>query len=202
MLTFPAVFFIVDPVGVVPLFVSMTAADSPERRTAMTRRACVVASGVLIGFALFGFSILRVFGITLAAFRVAGGLLLLLTAVDMLRAHPPATKTTPEEALEGVGLDDISVVPLAMPLLAGPGAIATVMVLMEQQGAGVSAAVPVIASVLLTIGLTYVLLQRAQAVSRVLGQTGIAVLERVFGLILAAVAVQFVFDGARELVGR
>jgi multiple antibiotic resistance protein len=155
---------------------------------------------VLSFFALFGTVIFQVFGVTLAAFRVAGGLLLMLTALDMLRAQHPGTKTSAAEAAEGANQDDIAIVPLAMPLLAGPGAIATVMVLMAQHGAGIDAAVPVLAAISITMGLAYLTLRSAQAIKRVLKQTGIAILERIFGLILAAIAVQFVFEGGKELL--
>jgi multiple antibiotic resistance protein len=200
VLAFPAVLFIVDPIGLVPMFLSMTGGDSPEKCRTMARRACLTAGVVLTFFALFGTLVFQVFGVTLAAFRVAGGLLLMLTALDMLRAQSPTTKTSAAEVSEGEAREDIAIVPLAMPLIAGPGAIATVMVLMAQHGAGVDAAVPVIGSIILTMIIAYLTLRSAQSVKRVLKQTGIAVLERVFGLILAAIAVQFVFDGGRELL--
>ncbi|MFO0597070.1 MAG: MarC family protein [Myxococcaceae bacterium] len=199
-LALPAVLFIVDPIGVVPLFVAMTANDSPDKCRGMALRAVVTATGVLTFFALFGSVLFHVFSVTLAAFRVAGGILLMLTALDMLRGQHPGTKTSAAETAEGVGQDDIAIVPLAMPLLAGPGAIATVMVLMSQHGGGVDAAVPVIASILITMLLAYVTLRSAQGIKRVLKQTGIAILERIFGLILAAIAVQFVFEGGKELL--
>jgi multiple antibiotic resistance protein len=199
-LALPAVLFIVDPLGVVPLFVAMTAGDPPEKCRAMALRACLVAGGILTFFALFGTLVFKVFGVTLAAFRVAGGLLLMLTALDMLRAQPPGTRTSPAETQEGTTREDIAIVPLAMPLLAGPGAIATVMVLMAQLGGGVEAAVTVLASVAITMLVAWALLRSAQGVKRVLGQSGIAILERLFGLILAAIAVQFVFEGGRELL--
>jgi multiple antibiotic resistance protein len=200
LLALPAVFLIVDPIGVVPMFLAMTAGDSPEKCRAMAVRACVTAGAVLTGFALFGTVVFTFFQVTLAAFRVAGGLLLMLTALDMLRAQSPATKTSEAEKREGEAQEDIAIVPLAMPLLAGPGAIATVMVLMAQHGGGVAAALPVIAAIVLTMGVTWVALRQAQTVKRVLRATGIAIFERVFGLILAAIAVQFVFDGGRELL--
>jgi multiple antibiotic resistance protein len=200
VLALPAVLFIVDPVGVVPLFVAMTANDSAEKCRAMARRATLTATFVLVFFALFGTVVFQVFGVTLAAFRVAGGLLLMLTALDMLRAQPPGTKTTPAETTEGAAQEDIAIVPLAMPLLAGPGAIATVMVLMAQHGAGWMNAAAVLAAIAITMLVTYLVLRSAHRVRAVLKGTGIAILERVFGLILAAIAVQFVFDGARELL--
>lgn len=200
VLALPAVLFIVDPIGVVPVFVAMTGKDSPQKCRAMALRACITAGGVLTFFALFGTVIFRIFGVGLPAFRVAGGLLLMLTALDMLRAQRPSTKTSAEETQEGSEQEDIAIVPLALPLLAGPGAIATVMVLMAEHGAGFEAAVPVIGSIAITFALTYAVLRSANAVKRVLKTTGIAILERIFGLILAAIAVQFVFEGAKALM--
>jgi multiple antibiotic resistance protein len=200
IVAFPAVLFMVDPIGVIPLFVAMTANDSPQKCERTARRATFAAFCLLTFFSLFGAVVFKVFGVTLAAFRVAGGLLLMLTALDMLRAQAAATRTSPEEAQEGLTREDIAIVPMAMPLLAGPGAIATVMVLMGEKGATLEVAIPVIGSIFLTMLLTYVLLLKAPLVKRFLGQTGIAVLERIFGLILAAIAVQFVFEGGRALL--
>ena len=200
LIAMPAVLFIVDPIGVVPLFVAMTANDSPEKCRATARRASLTAMAMLVFFALFGTVIFRVFGVTLAAFRVAGGLLLMLTALDMLRAQHPATKTSAAEAKEGAEQDDIAIVPLAIPLLAGPGAIATVMVLMAEYGGEWVGAGIVISCIAITFFITYLLLRSANLVKRVLKQTGIAILERVFGLILAAIAVQFVFEGGKALL--
>ncbi len=200
VIALPAVLFIVDPIGVVPIFVALTGHETKERCAAIARRAVVVASGILIGFALFGTFIFQMFSVTLAAFRVAGGLLLMLTALDMLRAQHPGTKSTERETDEAADQNEVAIVPLAMPLLAGPGAIATVMVLMAQLGGGLEAAGTVITSIVVTMLISWVLLKHAHAVKRVLRETGIAILERVFGLILAAIAVQFVFDGGRELL--
>lgn len=200
ILALPAIFLIVDPIAVVPVFLAMTGRDSPEKCKAMAARACVTAAALLTVFALFGGVIFKFFGVTLPAFRVAGGLLLMLTAYDMLRAQRPTTKTSDAETQEGSEQEDIAIVPLALPLLAGPGAIATVMVLMAEHGAGFEAAVPVIGSIIITLGVTYVILRSAGRVKKVLRLTGIAILERIFGLILAAIAVQFVFEGSRALL--
>lgn len=199
-LAFPAVLFIVDPLGVVPIFVAMTSQDPPEKCRQMARRATMTATLMLAFFALFGAVVFRVFGLTLPAFRVAGGLLLMLTALDMLRAKPAATRTSKAEAKEGAERADIALVPLAMPLLAGPGAIATVMVLMSEHGASWRGGGAVLAAILLTGLITYALLASAHLVKRVLGQTGIAIFERVFGLILATIAVQFIFSGGKALL--
>ena len=199
LVSLSAVFFVVDPIGVVPLFLAMTAGDSQEkvRRTAL--RACLVACGMMLFFALFGGVIFKVFGVSLGAFRVAGGILLLITALDMLRARPSETRTTPTEEQEGVVKEDVAIVPLAIPLLSGPGAIATAMVLMAK-GETLTSAIPVLAAIILTFVASYFILRASGMIQRVLRQSGVAIVERVMGLILAAIAVQFIADGGKELL--
>ncbi len=199
-LALPVVFFVVDPIGVVPLFLAMTAHDSKEKARVMALKASITGGLLLIVFALFGAFIFKLFGVTLPAFRVAGGLLLMLTALDMVRARPSATKTSDAETKEGAEKDDIAIVPLAIPLLAGPGSIATVMVLMSNGNGSPANGAAVIASVVITFVATWLLLRAAHHVKRALGQSGIAIMQRVFGLFLAAIAVQFVVDGGRELL--
>jgi len=200
LVSFSAVFFVVDPIGVVPIFIAITGGDSPQKTRDTARRAVLVASGLLVFFALFGTLLFKVIGVNLSAFRVAGGIVLLITALDMLRARQSETRTSPEEAQEATGKEDVAIVPLAIPLLAGPGAIATVMVL-NSRGGGLVDTVAVVVSVLVTMVATYFLLRGAPLVQRVLGQSGVAVLQRVMGLLLAAIAVQFVAEGGRDLVG-
>lgn len=198
LVSLSAVFFVVDPIAAVPIFLAMTGNDPPEKTHRMALRACLVAGGLLIFFALFGGLIFKIFQVSLSAFRVAGGLLLLMTALDMLRAQVSSTRTTPREQQEGAEKDDIAIVPLAMPLLAGPGAIATVMVLMSK-GETVASAVPVLLAIVITFVVSYFVLRAAGLVLKVLKQSGVAILERVMGLILAAIAVQFIAEGARDL---
>ncbi|HMK72263.1 MAG TPA: MarC family protein [Myxococcaceae bacterium] len=193
-----AVFFVVDPLGVVPIFLAVTAGDSPEKMRSTALRASLTAFGLLVFFAVFGTLLFKVAGISLGAFRVAGGILLLVTGLDMLRARPTELKTSPEEEAEATEKEDVAIVPLAVPLLAGPGSIATVMVLMSR-GKGVVVAVPVLLAVTVTCVASYLILRAASLVLRVLGQSGVSILQRVMGLILAAIAVQFMAEGVREL---
>jgi multiple antibiotic resistance protein len=201
LVSLSAVFFVVDPVGVVPIFLAITAGDSETKMRRTALRACIVACGLLLFFALFGGVIFRVFGVSLAAFRVAGGILLLITSLDMLRARPSETRTSRTEEQEGVAKEDVALVPLAMPLLAGPGAIASAMVLMSK-GDSLLMAAPVLAAIVLTFVASYFILRASHLVQRVLKQSGVAILERVMGLILAAIAVQFMADGAKDLLAR
>lgn len=199
LLSFSAIFVIVDPLGLVPVFVAITPGDSPEFRRSMALRACLIAWGILVVFSLGGPAVLDLFGVTLSAFKVAGGLLMLLTAMDMLRAQPPPTRTTPEEVREGAARKDVSVVPLAMPLLAGPGSIATSMMCMVQ-AQGVPQRAGVVAAITLTLVVAYGMLVVADRVAAVLGTSGRLIAERLIGLLLAAISVQFVLDGVRDVL--
>ena len=196
LLAFTALFGIVDPVGVVPLFLGLTHAETAHQRRVLARRACFIAGGVMVVFAIGGERLLALLGISLDAFKIAGGLLMLLTAFDQLRASPPRTRSTDEEQTEGTHKEDISVVPLAMPLLAGPGAIATGMVLMSRAQGPVQSAL-VVAAIALTLAVAYAAMRSGELLSRVLGTTGRLVTERLIGLLLAAVATQFIIDGVR-----
>src|SRR5216683_2842015 len=178
LLSLSAIFFVVDPIGVVPIFMAMTRNDPPEKRKDMALRASVAAFFILTTFA------------------VAGGILLLLTSIEMLRAQQVRTKTTPEEEQEGAEKEDVAIFPLAIPLLAGPGSIATVTTLMAKAGRIVYA-VPVILSIAVTCLASYYMLIGSERIARVLGVTGLSVMNRVIGLIIGAIAVQFMFDGIR-----
>lgn len=199
LVSLSAVFFVVDPIGVVPTFIAITSGDSPEKVRNTALRASLVGGLLLIFFALFGGFVFKVMGVSLSAFRVAGGLLLLITALDMLRARESETRNTPNETAEATRKEDVAIVPLAVPLLAGPGSIATVMVLMSK-GKSVLTAVPVLMSIVVTFVASYFVLRGAGYVQKALRASGVAILQRVMGLILAAIAVQFMAEGGRDLL--
>ncbi len=199
LLAFSAIFVIVDPVGVVPLFLSLTAKDSVERRRQLARRACLVAWGVMITFALVGARLLALFGLSLDSFRIAGGLLMLVTAFDQLRAEPPRTRSTEAEEHESAEKDDISVVPLAMPILAGPGAIATAMVVMTRATSPLQGSL-VLVAITVTMLVAYAAMHHSGTIARMLGTTGQLVLERLIGLLIAAIGIQFILDGMRAFL--
>ena len=197
VLSLSAIFFVVDPMGVIPVFMAMTVGDPPEKRRSMARRASVAAFFILSVFAVAGTLIFRVFGVTLGAFKVAGGVLLLLTSIEMLKAQQQSTRMTKEEELEGAEKEDVAIFPLAIPLLAGPGSIATVTALMGKAGR-ILFAIPVILSIAVTCAAAYFLLIAADRIQRLMGVTGMNVMNRVIGLIIGAIAVQFMFDGLRD----
>ena len=201
LLSLSAVFFVVDPMGAVPVFVAMTQRDTQEKRERMARRASLTAFAILTLFAVAGTVIFRLLGVTLGAFKVAGGILLLLTSIEMLTAQQARTRIIPEEQQERAEKDDVAIFPLAIPLLAGPGAIATVTALMGRAGRTLFM-VPVIVSIAITCLASYAMLRAAARISRLLGVTGLNVMNRVIGLIIGAIAVQFVFDGLKDTFPR
>ena len=194
-----AMFFVVDPLSAVPFFLAMTRDDDVARRRETALRASVTAGSVLAVFALGGELVFRVLGISLGAFKVAGGVVLLLLALDMIRTQPSRTRITEGEVAAGADKDDIAIVPLAMPLLAGPGSIATAIVLMARtRGAPWWHKIPVLGAIAVTALASYLILAGAVRTERVLGRSGLAILERAAGLLLVAVAIQFMLDGLGE----
>jgi multiple antibiotic resistance protein len=199
LVTFTSVLFIVDPIAVVPSYLVVTRGETAAQRAATARRACVAAAVILVAFAIGGTLIFSVFGITLPAFRIAGGLILWLVAMDMLRAQRTTQESTPE-LVEGEIKEDSAITPLAMPMLAGPGAISTVMVLAAQARTMPRKAI-VYASIVVTALASWIVLRVAERLIERIGQTGIRVMTRIMGLLLAALAVQFVIGGAQEALG-
>jgi multiple antibiotic resistance protein len=199
LIAFSAVFFVVDPVLVVPIFLTITAGDSKEKRAQTSRRASLMAFATLTLFALAGGLIFRLFGISLGAFKIAGGLLLFITSIDMMRAQPARTRSTEEERAESVAKEDVAIIPMAIPMLAGPGAIATVMVLMSRAAWNPLRTAAVFLSILITCIAAWLLMRSAILAERYLTRTSLNVAERVMGLLIAAIAVEFVVGGIRDL---
>jgi len=160
----------------------------------------LAATATLFVFSATGGLIFKLFGITLGAFRIAGGILLFLLALDMMRAQRSRVRTSPEEESEGAEREDVAIIPLGIPMLAGPGSIATVTVLMSRAGGSWPHVAIVVACILATGVLTFVLLRMAPLLERTLRQTGLNILNRIMGLILAAVAVQFVVSGIADVL--
>lgn len=196
LLVFTSVLFIVDPFAVVPSFLAMTARDTPAVRRVHARRGAWTAAITLTLFALAGSLIFKVFGITIGAFKVAGGVLMGLNALDMVQARRSHQRETPAETAEGIEKEDIGILPLGVPMLAGPGAISTVMVLaLTSKSVATTAALYL--SIALTAYVSYLTLAAASIVERRLGQTGMRILTRLMGLVLCAIAAQFIIDGIR-----
>jgi multiple antibiotic resistance protein len=197
VVAFTSVFVLVDPVAAVPSFLAMTGPCDRGRRRHMAVRAAWTCFIVLVTFSLAGTWIFRMFGITLAAFRIAGGLILGLIGLDMLKAKRSPTKETPDEAEEGAEKEDVGVIPLGIPMLAGPGSISSVMVLMSQNADWPHASV-VVGAIGLVAAISFLILAAADRVSSYLHETGIRILTRLMGLLLTAIAVQFVLNGLKD----
>jgi multiple antibiotic resistance protein len=190
------VLFIVDPIAAIPTYLVITQNETAAERRRTALRACVAMSLLLIGFGVAGRFIFQALGITLAAFRVAGGLILWLVALDMLRGQR-STQEGRAEVVEGQAKEDVALTPLAIPILAGPGAISTVMVLNGEAATWVHRVI-VFGAIVVTGILSYVSLRLGEALVTRLGQTGIRVMTRIMGLLLAAVATQFILTGVSE----
>lgn len=191
-------FVVIDPPGCAPIYAGLTAGASPAHSRAMAIRAVMVASGILLVFALFGEALLRGLGISLASFRIAGGIMLFLIALEMVfekrteRREDRAAKVANDPEVE-----DVSIFPMAMPMIAGPGSIASVMLLMGRNE-GLERSAVVLGALVTILLLTLVALLSAGPIMRVLGAKIEAVITRLLGVLLAALAVQFVIDGIRE----
>jgi len=196
LLVFTSVLFIVDPFAVVPSFLAMTARDTPATRRVLARRGAWTTAITLSLFALAGRLIFTLFGITIGAFKIAGGVLMGLNALDMVQARRSQQKETPAETKEGIEKEDIGILPLGIPMLAGPGAISTVMVLAVASKTTVTTVALYIA-IVLTAYVSFLTLAAASHVERRLGQTGMRILTRLMGLVLCAIAAQFIIDGIK-----
>jgi multiple antibiotic resistance protein len=190
------VFAIVDPIGTLPFFVSLTAGFSDSDRDVILHRSVLVLGGVLALFALVGRFLFQAFGFTLAAFEIAGGILLFMVAYDMLRGEVTKVRLTAQDREEAIARrDELSVVPLGIPLLAGPGAISTVMI---YEGDASNSPISILATfvaIAITTVAAFVILRYGQPILRALGRVGVMAMTRVLGLLLAAVGVQFVISG-------
>lgn len=196
LVTFTSVLFIVDPVAAIPTYLVITQQETPGERRRTARRACIAMTVLLVVFAATGTMLFQAFGITLPAFRTAGGLILWFVAMDMLHGER-RTQEGRDEVYEGQIKEDVALTPLAIPMLAGPGAISTAIVVAGQARGPVQTIV-VYASIVVTGLISYLSLRLGEPLLGRLGKTGIRVVTRIMGLILAAVAVQFVFSGVRE----
>lgn len=201
---FATAFTIIDPVGMIPLTVSVTADATPERRAAIVNQAALVAALVILVMGIAGKPVLDALGITLPAFTIAGGVLLFLIAVDMLFGRKPGTKQTAEEVRDASEAVNPAVFPLAVPMIAGPGTIATVLVLVTLAAGDREKLAIVVAAYASAMLATWICMRGASRLLRLIGKTGIHVITRLFGILLSALAVQFVINGlaATPLVSR
>ncbi len=198
---FSVLFVIIDPPGIVPIFLGLAQNKPLTERHKIALKSCGVAFAVLIMFTVLGDFILDKLGISEPAFRIAGAILLLLTAIDMVMAHQLGfSSQTVAEKAETRDRNDVSVFPLAIPLIAGPGGMVSVIVLMRKIEGDHFKEMTIIAALTAVIIITYLSLRFADPIGRLLGTTGANVLTRIFGIILSALAIQFIINGINDLM--
>ena len=185
---------VIDPPGCAPIFASVTAGATPRHRRAMALRSVAIAAGILLFFALLGEELLGALGISLSAFRIAGGILLFLIAVDMVFEKRTERRESRAEEVSAREVEDVSVFPMAIPMIAGPGSIASIMLLMARSE-GLTESLVVLGALAATLVLTLLCLLLAGPLMRLLGHRMEAMITRLLGVILAALAAQFVIDG-------
>jgi len=198
LLALSSIFFLVDPFAAIPSFIAITSGIETVRRRRMAWKAALTCWIVLVAFALAGQFIFSLFGIKLPAFEIAGGLILLLIGIDMLEAKRSPTQESSHETEEAAAKEDAGIVPLGIPMLAGPGAISSVMVLVGE-APNHWQMLAILGSITVTALASYIVLNGADRVRRLLGETGIRILVRIMGLLLVALAMQFFVNGMTDL---
>lgn len=198
LLALSSILFLVDPFAALPTFLAVTAGQDSGKRVRTARKASLTAMVILTAFAAAGQYLFRIFGITLPAFEIAGGIILLLIGLDMLEAKRSPTQESSGETEEAASKDDAGIVPMGIPMLAGPGAITSVMVLVGQ-AQDLRERLAIYSAILVTCTICFLVLGSAERVARLLGDTGIRILVRIMGLLLVALAVQDFVNGLADL---
>jgi len=201
LLAASSLFLIMDPIALIPAFLAMTPTDTPQQRTRMAALACWVSAGILLFFAVVGDRIFRLFGITLASFKIAGSIVLLLIALEMLQASRSPVQETREEKDAGRAKDDIAITLLAVPMLAGPGAISTA-ILLRTQAHSWAQEVSLLGCIPVVCFLCYVILRLASHGVGWISPIAMRITTRIMGLLLAAIAIQFTLDALAEQKGK
>ena len=197
LLSFTSLFTLINPLGTMPVFMAMTSELSEKERNRTAWKASVVAFFTIIAFALTGQLMFNFFGISVNSFRVVGGVIFFIMGMDMLQARLSQVKIRDNEVKSYVS--DISITPLAIPMICGPGAITTVILLMEDAGT-IPKKLVLFVAVFLIILLTYIILYSSSRLIKLLGQTGINVMMRIMGLIVMVIAVEFFFSGLKPII--
>jgi len=192
--TFGVIFAIIDPFGYVPIFLSLTSGDSEAMRKKMVGKACLTAFIALTLSTFIGQHVLKFFGISIPALQISGGLILLIIGFEMMKILPVVEKLTQKEETEAARKEDISIVPLAIPMLSGPASIATVIVLSSRAETFVDYP-RIVSCILVTLVITYFVLRSSSRLMKIIGVTGLNVMTRVMGLLLCAIAIQYVING-------
>ncbi|CAN5301537.1 MarC family protein [soil metagenome] len=199
LLCFTSLLAIINPLSAAPMYLALTRGYPAERRRRTLRSAMITAFLVLVVFALLGGTIFQVFGITIHAFRIAGGIIFFGIGMDMLQAKRSRGKTTEEEETEGFTKEEVGITPLGIPMITGPGAITTVMVLMTEAPDRIRVAV-IFGAVIAVLAIAWAVLTAAPRLMHFFGQTGLNVMTRIMGLLVTVIGVQFIVDGSRPIL--
>ena len=199
LVAFSSLIVIINPMMVTSVFITLTSNATPEAKRAISRKTTLTAFIVLLAFVISGSLIFKFFSITIGAFQIAGGIILFSVAMGMLHAQTSRTKQTPEEMDEAMSREDIAVVPLAIPIVSGPGAITTVVVLSGETRAIPNMAILFLA-IVVSMVIVFVMLRNASSIQKFMGPSGLNITTRLMGLVLAAVAVQFVVHGIASVL--
>jgi len=199
IISFSSLFALINPIGISPIVLSVTEDLDPEEYNKTIKKGIIFATCLLLLFACVGELIFKFYGITIHAFKIAGGILFFKTGIDMLYAQTSRTRTTPQEAIEAIETNDISIAPIGIPIIAGPGAITSVM-LISHQAITLNERVFFYLNIVLVLLITYFVLKVAKKISKRFGMTGIRIIQRIMGLILMVLAVQFIINGINPIV--
>ena len=199
IISFSSLFALINPLGISPIILSVTEDLSQDEYNRTIKKGIIFATFLLLLFACVGELIFKFYGITIHAFKIAGGILFFRTGLDMLYAQTSRTRTTPQETIEAAETGDISIAPIWIPIIAGPGAITSVM-LLSHQAITIYERIFFYFNIILILTITYFLLKVAKNISRKFGMTGIRIIQRIMGLILMVLAVQFIINGINPIV--
>ena len=194
LLTFSSLFTLINPIGITPILLSMTEDESDSEYQVIIKKGIITAYIILTIFAIMGDLIFKFYGITIYAFMIAGGILFLRNSFDMIDSKISRESSTPLETKEAIQKEDISITPIGIPLIAGPGAITSIMILSSQASSYVDKCIVHI-NILITLIITYIILLLGKKISKKIGTTGIRIIQRIMGLILLVISIQFIING-------
>tara|TARA_B100000424_G_C22874348_1_gene465565 strand:- start:420 stop:1064 length:645 start_codon:yes stop_codon:yes gene_type:complete len=199
LLTFSSLFTLINPIGITPILLSMTEDESDSEYQVIIKKGIITAYIILTIFAIMGDLIFKFYGITIYAFMIAGGILFLRNSFDMIDSKISRESSTPLETKEAIQKEDISITPIGIPLIAGPGAITSIMILSSQTSSYIDKCIVHI-NILITLIITYIILLLGKKISKKIGTTGIRIIQRIMGLILLVISIQFIINGILLLV--
>jgi len=199
ILTFSSLFTLINPIGISPILLGITKDLNDKEYTKVVKKGIIVAYFILFVFALMGSLIFEFYGITINAFMIAGGILFFRSSIDMIEAKVPRSSSTPKETEEAEEKEDISITPIGIPLIAGPGAITSVM-LLSSQAINITDKLVLHFNIIITLLLTFIILLLGKKISKKIGTTGIRIIQRIMGLILLVLSIQFIINGIIPLV--